>query len=158
MLTRRNFQLALSSVWFAVPSTIARSQDDETVTVRIRVDETVSGLLQPIELKSLSVEPDHSEDANKLANQTPPGRAIPIILIIVGAIALVRLLEMIQELYRKTYYGGVLINTWTTPPTITNDLRIPANMVFVINRDGTTTQFMGEKFQLGELTAALSTK
>ena len=52
MLTRRNFQLALSSVWLAVPSTVARSQDDETVTVRIRVDETVSGLLQPIELKS----------------------------------------------------------------------------------------------------------
>ena len=71
MLTRRNFQLALSSVWLAVPSTVARSQDDETVTVRIRVDETVSGLLQPIELKSLSVEPDHSEDANKLANQLP---------------------------------------------------------------------------------------
>jgi hypothetical protein len=158
MLTRRNFQIAIYSMAAAMLSQTASSQDDEKVTIRVRADETVRNVLRPIEQHDLSIQPDQSDEAKTLAERTPPGRAVPIILIIVGAIAVVRLLEMIKELYRKTYYGGVVIDTRSQPPSITNDVKIPADMVFVINKDGTTSQFMGAKFDLVALKTALSLK
>jgi hypothetical protein len=110
----------------------ASNQETATVTVRIRADESVRALIPTIEQRNLTIEPDRSEAAQTLAQRAPPSKAFPIILIIVGAIAVVELFTMIRELVRQVYYGGVLIDTRSQPPTITNDPTIPADMVFVI--------------------------
>ena len=158
MLTRRRFHkvgLVLTALFICGRS---RAQLQDTVTVRVRADETVRGVLQPIEASSLTIEPDHSEAARELAARVPPGRAAPIILIIVGAIAVTELLKMIRELYRQTYYGGVLIDNRTQPPTITSDPAIPASMVFVIDHDGKTSEFTSDQFDLDALKIALKLK
>jgi len=155
LLTRRNFNIVALSFWASTIVTTARSQGDGTVTVRIRVDETVRDVLQPIELSTLTVEPDKSEAAKELARRVPPGRAVPIILIIFGAIGVTELLKLIKELYRQTYYGGVLIDNRSQPPLVTSDPKIPANMVFVIDRDGKTSQFTSDQFSLEALKLAL---
>jgi hypothetical protein len=158
MLTRRTLHIYAVSLGATVMSGIARAQADDMATVRIRVDQTARSVLQPIEQSNLKIEPDQSEEAKQLAAHAPKDRALPIILIIVGAIALTQLLKMIQELYRQIYYGGVLIDNRTQPPTISSDLRIPANMVFVIDPSGKTTQFASEQFDIGALRLALQMK
>ena len=96
-------------------------------------------VIPPIAQEHLRIDPDQSEEAKDLARRSPPGRALPVIFIIVGAIAVVELLQMIKELLRQVYYGGVLIDARSQPPSVTNDPKIPANMVFVIDADGKTT-------------------
>ncbi len=153
MLTRRRFALAISVAAARFrPSWVFADEGD--VVVNIRVDESVRNLLSPAEEDELKINRDSSEQGKALAQKAPKDRALPIMLIIVGAIAIIRLLEMIQELYRKTYYGGVLIDTRTKPVSITNDLKIPANMVFVIEENGKTDQYTGDKFDLSALHAA----
>ena len=128
MLTRRQFHIfwiGLGATSFALA---ARGQTDEMVNVRIRVDDTARAVLPPIEQKNLTIEPDNSQEANELAERVPPGRALPVLVIIAGAIAVTELLKMIQELYRQTYYGGVVIDTRQRPPEISSDPKIPGNM------------------------------
>ncbi len=128
------------------------------VTVRIRVDDTARAVLRPIEQKNLTIKPDNSQEAKELAERVPPGRALPILVIIAGAIAVTELLKMIQELYRQTYYGGVVIDTRQQPPMISSDPKIPGNMVFVIDAAGKTTQYTGDQFSLDALKVALKVK
>jgi hypothetical protein len=109
--------------------------------VRIRVDEAVRGVLPPISMQGLVITPDQSATARELAQRAPPERAAPVILIIVGAIAVVQLAQMINEMVREVWYGGVIIDGRKTPPEITNDPRIPPNKVFVYQGDGTVKQF-----------------
>ena len=85
----------------------------DTVTVRIRADESVRAVIPPIAEGSLTIEPDQSPAATDLAQRVPPGRAVRIIFIIFGAIAVTELLQMIKELVRQVYYGGVVIDTRT---------------------------------------------
>ncbi len=124
----------------------------------MRADASVRGVLAPIELATLTIEPDRSETAKELARRAPPGRAAPVILIIVGAIAVTELYKMVVELYRQTYYGGLLIDNRTKPPTVTNDVKIPASMVFVIDGDGKTSEYASDDFTLDTLKAVLSLK
>ena len=149
MLTRRRFHkvgLVLTALFICGRS---RAQLQDTVTVRVRADETVRGVLQPIEASNLTIDnPTIPKRRKNLPRESPPGRAAPIILIIVGAIAVTELLKMIRELYRQTYYGGVLIDNRTQPPTITSDPAIPASMVFVIDHDGKTSEFTSDQFDL----------
>jgi hypothetical protein len=156
MLTRRHLVVLLLGS-LAVTRSV-RSQQDNRVTVRIRADQTAVQALPPIERKNLHIEPDTSDEGKKLAAQVPPGRALPILVIIAGAIAVTELLQMIKELYRQTYYGGVLIDTCSQPPNITSDLRIPASMVFVTDCDGKTTQYTSDQFSLDALKVALKVK
>ena len=158
MLTRRSVNVGGLSLAAGAFSGIARGQEYDKVTVRIRADETVRDVLSPIELVTLKVEPDHSEVAKEFAAKVPPGRAAPIILIIVGAIAVTELLRMIKELYRQTYYGGVLIDVRTKPPTITSDLKLPANLVLVIDSNGEPSGYMAEDFGVAALKIALGIK
>ena len=158
MLTRRQFcvcSIGLGATSFALE---ARGQTDEMVNVRIRVDDTARAVLRPIEQKNLTIEPDNSQEAKELAKRVPPGRVLPILVIIAGAIAVTELLKMIQELYRQTYYGGVVIDTRQQSPTITSDPKIPGDMVFVIAADGKTTQYTGGQFSLDALKVALQVK
>jgi hypothetical protein len=134
---------------------VRNRRGDDMVTIRIRADETVRSVISPIAEANLEIEPDRSAEARNLAKLTPPERALPIIFIIVGAMALVELLQMIKELLRQIYYGGVVIDMRTQPPSVTSDPKVPANMVFVIDADGKTTQFTNDKFSLDVLKLAL---
>jgi hypothetical protein len=158
VLTRRTFHIVTFSLGAAAFCGGASSQQGDMVTIRIRADESVRAKIPPIGEGSLTIEPDQSEEAKDLARRTPPGRAFPIIFTIVGAIALTELLQMIQELLRKTYYGGVLIDMRTQPPSVTSDPKIPANLIFVIDTQGKTSQFTNDQLSLDMLKLALSVK
>jgi hypothetical protein len=157
-LTRRTFPIAMLSLGAAAFPISAGGQDGEIVTIRMRVDDSVRGVIPPIILSNLTVEPDQSEDANELIRRSPPARAVPVMLIIFGAMAVPMVLQMIKELLRQTYYGGVIIDTRTKPPSVTSDPKIPANMVFVINNDGKTSQFASDQLSPEMLSPLLKVK
>jgi hypothetical protein len=131
------------------------SPNSDIVTIRIRVDESVRSTLPPLSQAKLKIEPDQSDQAKALARRAPEQRAFPIFFVIVGAIAVVHLLQMIKELVRQAYYGGVVIDTRSQPPTISSDPSIPANMIFVVDTKGKTTRYTNDKFSLDTLRLAL---
>jgi hypothetical protein len=158
MLTRRIFNVIMLSLGTGAFPRGARGQQDDTVTVRIRVDESVRAVIPPISQGNLTIERDQSEEAKELARRSPETRAVPIILIIVGTIAVTELLQMIKELLRQTYYGGVVIDTRSQPTSVTSDPKIPANMVFVIDVDGKTRRFTNDQFSLDILRLVMKVK
>jgi hypothetical protein len=158
MLSRRKFQVVMLSLGAAALSGSARGQQGDTVFVRIRADEIVRAVIPPIAQRNLTIEQDQSEEARDLARRAPPSKAVPIILIIVGAIAVTELLQMIRELLRQAYYGGVVIDTRSQPPSVTSDPKIPADMVFVIDAEGKTTRYTNDQFSLDVLKLALKGK
>jgi hypothetical protein len=158
MLTRRKFQIAIFLMGAAGHSGPANSQQGDAVTIRARIDESVRAGIPAIVQRNLKIEPDASEEGKELARRSPPGRVLPIILIIVGAIAVTELLEMIKELARQVYYGGVVIDMRSQPPSVTNDLKIPADMIFVIGSDGKTSRYTNDQFSLDALKLAFELK
>jgi DNA-binding beta-propeller fold protein YncE len=158
MLTRRKFIFLVTLFSGTSWAGLTVGQDNERVMVRVRGDDTVRAVLPPIELKNLTIEPDNSDEAKVLSSRVPPGRAAPFLIIIAGAIAVTELLKMVRELYRQTYYGGVVVDTRQNPPIITNDPKIPADMVFVIDADGKTTKYTGDSFSLDALKLAFKIK
>jgi hypothetical protein len=72
--------------------------------------------------------------------------------------ALTELAEMINEMLRQIYYGGVIIDMRTQPPSVTSDPKVPANMVFVIDTEGKTTRYTSDRFSLDVLKMALKEK
>jgi hypothetical protein len=158
VLTRRSLRLnglVLLSIYM---SALCQSQADGLFMVRIRTDETVRGALPPIALQNLAINPDRSDIARQMASRAPPGRAAPVILIIVGAIALVQIVEMVNEMVREFYYGGVVIDGRKTPAEITNDPKIPPNMIFVFQGDGTVQHFKSGELPTGLLESVLKAK
>lgn len=141
MLTRRTFHIVAITAF----SKAASAQQGDTVMVRMRVDESVRAVIPLIAQGNLTIEPDQSEAAKDLARHAPPERAVPIIFIIAGAMAVPMVLEMIREALRQTYYGGVIIDTRTQPPNVTSDPKIPGNMVFVIDAGGKTTPYRSDQ-------------
>jgi hypothetical protein len=158
MITRRIFQFGIFSFCTGPLATNLRAQGDETIVVRVRADETVQAVIPPIGQKDLTIEPDQSDEAKDLSKRSPPGRAAPVILIIVGAIAIAELLQMIKEMLRQFYYGGVFIDVRFKPPRVMNDPKIPANMVFVIDSSGKTSQYTTDQFSLETLNSVLKLK
>jgi hypothetical protein len=55
----------------------ANSQQSDTVTVRIRADEAVRAVIPPIVQRTLTIEPDQSEEAKDLARRVPPSVRSP---------------------------------------------------------------------------------
>ena len=145
MLIRRTFHIAIVSLGAAALSERAGGQYGGTVTLRMRVDESVRAAIPPLAQKSLTIEPDRSQEAKELALRSPPERAIPIIFIIAGAMAVPMVLQMIREALRQTYYGGVIIDLRAQPPSVMNDPKIPGNMVFVIETGGKTTRYTSDQ-------------
>jgi hypothetical protein len=133
-------------------------QADELLNVRIRADEVVRGIIPPVSMQSLVITPDQSALAREMSGRAPPERAAPAILIIVGAIALVQIAQMVNEMVREVYYGGVIIDGRKTPPEITNDPRIPPSMIFVYQNDGTVKEFKRGELPSGLLETALKAK
>jgi hypothetical protein len=153
MLTRRASIVAVLLSFAKAP---VNAQDD-TVTVRIRVDDSVRQTIPPILQRRLTIEQDPSDEANELIRRSPPARAVPVMFIIVGAMAVPLVLQMVRESLRQIYYGGVLIDMRTQPSTVTSDPRVPGNMVFVIDTSGKTMQFTSDQLtpaMLGELLKA----
>jgi hypothetical protein len=145
MLTRRQLHIAVLSI---VPAAFARnasSQQIDAVAIRMRVDESVRAVIPPIAQRNLTIERDQSEEAKDLIRRAPPERAVPIIFIIAGAMAVPMVLQMIREALRQTYYGGVVIDMRSQPPSVTSDPKIPGNMVFVIETGGKTTRYTSDQ-------------
>lgn len=158
MLSRRTFGL---SCMICLPASMLRescAQSTAMFTVSIRADKSVRGLLPPIAQRTLIIKPDLSMTGRELAARAPPERGAPVILIIVGAIALVKIVEMIYELGHEAYYGGVVVDGRKSPPEISNDPKIPPNMVFVFQADGTVKQFKVGEVPTDLLTSVLATK
>jgi hypothetical protein len=144
VLTRRSFHTTiLFSLGAAgIPE---RVYGQDTVTIRIRIDDSVRQSIPPLVQRNLTIEQDQSEEANELVRRSPPARAVPIIFIVVGAMAVPMVLQMIRETLRQFYYGGVLIDIRAQPPVVTSDPKIPANMLFLIDRDGKASQFTSDQ-------------
>jgi hypothetical protein len=158
MLTRRTFHTAIVSFGAASLSERAGGQQGDTVTVRMRVDQSVRAAIPPLAQRNLTIEPDRSQEAKDLALRSPPERAIPIIFIIAGAMAVPMVLQMIREALRQTYYGGVIIDMRTEPPTVTSDPKIPGNMVFLIEAGGKTTRYTSDQLSPELIGALLKAK
>src|ERR1700676_1071342 len=158
MPTRRSFHIGMLSIGAVAFPWHASGQQDDTVAVSIRADDSVRAGIPPIVEASLNISPDQSVEAQDLARRSPSNRAVPVILIIVGAIAVTDLLQMIRELIRQTYYGGELIATRPQPAIVTSDPKIPASTVFVIDADGKTNRFTTDQFSLDVLKLALKAK
>jgi hypothetical protein len=158
MLTRRSFHISVLSLGAAGLSGGAGGQQGDTVRVRIRADQSVRAVIPPVMQGNLTIEADQSEEAKALAGRSPPERAVPIIFIIVGAMAVPVVLQMIREALRQTFYGGVVIDTRTLPPSVKSDPQIPGNMVFVIETGGKTTQYTSDQLSPAVLASLLKAK
>jgi hypothetical protein len=146
VLTRRLFHASILFISGAAGTfERAYSQNDDKVTIRIRVDESVRQSIPPLVQRNLTIERDQSEEANELIRRSPPARAVPVIFIIVGAMAVPVVLQMVREALRQIYYGGVLIDMRTQPPTVTSDPRVPGNMIFLTDSAGKTSQFTSDQ-------------
>jgi hypothetical protein len=144
MLTRRDFELALLAIAGFRLALPASAEDQGSVSVRIRADDAVVDKTIPmIVRKNLSVEPDNSEGARALASRLPPGKAVPAILIVAGVMAVPMVVEMIEELLRQKDYGGVVIDLRQSPPLVSYDFSIPANIVIVVDPDGKVQKYDG---------------
>src|SRR5437868_7141527 len=132
MLTRRSFHIVSILMGAAALTCGASGQQGDTITVRIRADESVRAIIPPIAQNDLKIEHDQSQEAQELVRLSPTTRAVPIILIIVGAIAVTELLQMIRELLRQVYYGGVVIDTRAQPPSVMSSPNLPGNTLLVI--------------------------
>jgi hypothetical protein len=157
MLTRRTFHIVTFLLGATAFSRAASAQQGDTVTIRIRVDESVRAVIPPIVQRNLMIELDQSEEAKDLARRSPPERAVPIIFIIAGAMAVPVVLQMIREALRQTYYGGVILDMRSQPPSVTSDPKIPGNMVFVVDIGGKTTRYTSDQLSpelLGSLLKA----
>src|SRR5215813_10978888 len=148
MLTRRRFHIITFLMGAKISSGTAIAQQGDTLTVQIHVDESVRAVIPPIVQRNLKIEPDQSEEAKDLARRSPPERAVPIRFVITGAIAVPVVLQMIREALRQTYYGGVVIDMRSQPPSVRSDPKIPGNMVFVIDTSGTTTRYTSGQFSM----------
>ena len=158
MPTRRTFHIA--ALWLGAGAFFRRAgaQQSDVVTIRMRVDDSVRAAIPMLAQKDLSIERDQSEEAKDLARRAPPERAVPIILVIAGAIAVPVILQMIREALRQTYYGGVIIDMRLQPPNVASDAKIPGNMVFVIETSGKTIRYTSDQLSLELLGALLKAK
>ena len=158
MLTRRALELLMLSVAGAAFSPLAFAQPADTVIVRMRVDDSVRQAIPPILQQQLTIETDQSAEAQELIRRSPPSRAVPIVFIIAGAMAIPLVLQMIRETLRQFYYGGVVIDMRATPTSVKSDPQIPANMVFVIDTEGKTTRYTSDQLSPDMLTSLLKAK
>lgn len=111
---------------------------EEATQVRIQLDQQALNTVPGDERADLEVTEDTSPEAQALKAHSPPGKAIPIIYLIVGLLSLPSIWASIQEMLRRREYGGVIIDTRTTPANIHHDLSVQADLVLVIRADGST--------------------
>jgi hypothetical protein len=154
VLTRRTFHTAAFSLVSAIFAAKTHGEQSDAVVIRVRVDDSVRQSIPLLLQQSLRIELDQSAEANELIRRSPPGRAVPIMLIIAGTIAIPVVVQLMREALRQVYYGGVVLDIRTQPPSVTNDPKIPANMVFVIDVDGKTSRYTSDQLS-SELLASV---
>src|SRR5262245_1824892 len=122
--------IAASGLHFAVAQ--------EAVAVRMQLDQQALNAVPGVERVGLEVTEDTSPAAQDLKARSLPGKALPIIYLIVGVLSLPSIRGAVQEMLRRHEYGGVVIDTRTRPANIRNELTAQADSVLVIRADGST--------------------
>jgi hypothetical protein len=150
MHSRRTIAGILSLLSIVVQSgeSLAKSA---TVTVRLRADSTVVQSVPSDVLQHLRISQDVSPEAKALAARSPPEKAVPIILIAAGVMAIPVLYSSILEMIHQTYYGGVIIDARTKPVSVINNTSVPPNMVLYIAPDGKSQSYSALEFKLSDL-------
>jgi hypothetical protein len=108
----------------------------ETAQIRMQLDQQALNTLPGDERAELQVKEDTSPAAEALKKRSPPGKAVPIIFIIAGVLSIPSIWSAVQEMLRRHEYGGVVIDTRTTPANIHHNQALQADMVMVIRADG----------------------
>jgi hypothetical protein len=136
-ITRRE---ALSAAWGAwvAASGLQSAMAQEGPAVRMQLDQQALNAVPGDERAGLEVTEDTSSTARDLKARSSPGKALPIIYLIVGILSLPSIRGVVQEMLRRHEYGGVVIDTRTSPANIRSDLTAQADSVVVILADGST--------------------
>jgi hypothetical protein len=108
----------------------------EVTQIRIQLDQQALNAVPGKERAGLEVREDTSPTAEDLKARSLPGKAVPIIYLIVGLLSLPSIWGTVQEMLRRREYGGVIIDTRMTPANIHHDQSVPADLVLVIKPDG----------------------
>lgn len=108
----------------------------EAAQIRIQLDQQALNIVPGRERAGLEVTEDTSPAAEALKARNPPGKAVPIIYLIAGILSIPSIWAAVQEMLRRHEYGGVVIDTRTTPANIHHDLAVKADLVLVIRADG----------------------
>jgi len=131
---------------FAGPIPTAFSQTNDSVSVRIRLDESALKVIPLKERQQLNVSKDSSAYAQEMIAAAPPQNAIPIILIAVGILAIPMIWEAILEMIREVEYGGVIFDLQQRPPEITNSRTVPSGIILIIRPDGSFERMDSQNF------------
>ncbi len=131
---------ALSAVWgLCIAALGPRSvMAQEATQIRIQLDQQALNTVPGRERAGLEVAEDTSPAAEAMKARSPPGKAVPIIFLIEGILSLPSIWAAVQEMLRGHEYGGVIIDTRTTPANIHHDQSLKADLVLVIRADGST--------------------
>ena len=116
----------------------------EAAQIRIQLDQQALNTVPGDERASLEVTEDTSPEAQALKARSPAGKAIPIIYLIAGLLSIPSIWSAVQEMLRRREYGGVIIDTRTTPANIHHDQSVQGNLVLVIRPDGSTESVHSE--------------
>lgn len=130
---------------------------EQAVQIRIQLDQQAFNTVPGDELDRLEVTEDTSPAAQGLKARSPPGKAVTVIYQIVGSLSLPSVWAAVQEMLRRSEYGGVIIDTQTKPANIHHDQSVQAGLVRVIRPDGSTetvrSTLATEDFLKGALSA-----
>jgi hypothetical protein len=144
MLVRRRVAAAAMAA-FALAIRTGWAQP-RRVAVTMQVDGGTASSIPGDERAGIVQKQDRSPSAAALDAKVPPGRAIPLIYLVVGMLSLPVIWNTIREMLRRDYYGGVIIDTRGADVSIKHDPAVPAEMVFVIQQDGTVQKFAATDF------------
>lgn len=147
-LHRRRAVPGLVAAWliFCARSTAALPLGVEGRSVRIQLDQ---GALQTIpgdERADVKVAEDKSAKAQALIKETPHEKAIPVIYLVIGVLSIPVIWDTVQEMLRREYYGGVIIDARQTPALITHDKSLSARFVLFISADGKSEKYEAKDF------------
>jgi hypothetical protein len=136
-ITRREALSAAGGAWVAA-SGLQSAMAQEGPAVRIQLDQQALNAVPGDERAGLEVREDTSSTAQDLKARSSPGKTLPIIYLIVGILSLPSIRGVVQEMLRHREYGGVAIDTRTSPANIRSDLTAQADSVVVVRADGST--------------------
>ena len=134
-LNRRAVLLGLAGGCIAIlrlPA--ARAQG--AAQVRMQLEQQALITIPGRERAGLAVTVDTSPAAEALKARSPLGKAAPLIYLAAGLLSIPSIWSAIQEMLRRQEYGGVVIDTRTTPINIQHDQSLEGDLVMVIRGDG----------------------
>ena len=82
-------------------------------------------------------------------------RGLPIIVIIIGVVALIALVKEIINVYRDLKYGGLIVQDKGGELVIKNDPRLPGHVIIVKDRRGVTIHELSGELTTGDVLKAL---